>query len=125
MDLRALKRKLKLRVRDRPNISTTVISTVWSSVPNLPMPTSSGKEQFSAAPPSNEHVIETSGTLEVQKNVCRPATAPIGQVTFSPDMRKYLARGENFVSESLPGGGGGVRAVKWRDMLSDSQFGGI
>ena len=53
---------------------------VWSSVPNLPMPTSSGKEQFSAAPPSNEHIIDTSRTLQVQKNVCRPVTAPIGHV---------------------------------------------
>ena len=61
--------KLNVRLRDRPNSSNTVTTTVWLSVPNLSIPTTSGNEQLSAGPPSNEHSTDTSSLLEMQENV--------------------------------------------------------
>ena len=61
--------KLSITSNDCPNSSTTVTSTVWSSVPNLPISTTSGKEQLSAGPPSNEHITDTSRLVDEHENV--------------------------------------------------------
>ena len=69
--------KLNVRLRDRPNSSTTVTTTVWLSVPNLSIPTTSGNEQLSAGPSSNEHWAEATGLLKSQSNPCLPGTAKV------------------------------------------------
>ena len=62
-----------------PNSSVAVKTTAWSSVPNLPMSTIRGREQFSASPPSNEHVTDTTSLVNVQSNVCLPTTPLVPQ----------------------------------------------
>ena len=67
--LRYINVKLSITSNDCPNSSTTVTSTVWSLVPNLPISTTSGKEQLSAGPPSNEHITDTSRLVDEHENV--------------------------------------------------------
>ena len=66
---------------DCPNTSTRVTTRVWLSVPNLSNSATTGKEQISASPPSNEHVILAIGLLASQKNRWRPGTASAPQIT--------------------------------------------
>ena len=65
---------MKLKICPVP--STAVTSSVCSSVPNLSMPTSSGNEQFSNGPPSNEHITDCGFSMG-QKKVCRPGPAEV------------------------------------------------
>ena len=73
----------KLRVMSAvcPNSSVTVSTTVWLSVPNLSIRTTRGKTQSSGAPPSNEHVTDTTLLVKSQSNLCLPGTP---EVTHTP-----------------------------------------
>ena len=69
----------KLRVMSAvcPNSSVTVSTTVWLSVPNLSILTTRGRTQSSGAPPSNEHVTDTTLLVKSQSNLCLPGTPEV------------------------------------------------
>ena len=67
--LRAINLKLNITSDDCPNSSVTVTTSSCMSVPNLSIPTFSGKEHFFAGPPSNEHITDTGLLFDLQKNV--------------------------------------------------------
>ena len=117
-----MRRKLKEALAVCPNVSTTVTSRVWLSVPNLEISAITGKEQFSAAPPSNEHMTLAMGLLTPQEKVCLPATAPVAQSNTSAAGEK-IQKCTHCVAKlvdttnidpclsQLPGGVGGSRAA--------------
>ena len=65
----AINLKLNVTSDDCPNLSLTDTTSVCLSVPNLPIPTFSGKEHFLAGSPSNEHIADTGLLVDLQKNV--------------------------------------------------------
>ena len=81
-NLRSAMLKLKLKVTDCPNTSVAVIVTLWSTVLNRSMSRTSGKEQFSDSPPSNEQLTDTSVLVNPHTIISRPGTANLVQFTF-------------------------------------------
>ena len=87
----AARRKVREMLAVYPNSSVAVKTmTVWSSVPNLPMSTIRGRVQFSASPPSNEHVTDTTSLVNVQSNVCRPPTPLVPQTPSNTVQEAHL-----------------------------------
>ena len=77
-----------------PNSSVAVSTTVWLSVPNLSIPTTRGRTQSSGAPPSNEHVTDTTLLVKSQSNLCVPGTPVVPHTPVKTARRMRMMKQE-------------------------------